>query len=319
MYFYCAPMEGITGHLFRLAHNRWFGGIDRYYMPFLSPTKTQSFTKKEWRDVLPEHNQGVHVVPQILVRNANDFLWAANDLYAIGYTEVNLNLGCPSGTVVSKGKGSGFLGHPQELEIFLDRIFSESPIKISIKTRLGLLDPDEFPPLLELFHHYPVEELTIHPRVQKDFYKLPARRDCFANALQNCRLPVCYNGDLATVRQCVEFNQEFPHVQSIMLGRGLIGDPALARKARGGHPATREELKSFHDQLYEEYCIAFNSRKNAMMRMKELWYYLFGLFDDDGRSSKALRKTSDPIAFETQANHILSNLPLKVDNPTSCT
>lgn len=318
MLFDCAPMEGITGRLFRLAHNRWFGGIDRYYIPFLSPTQTHVFSKKEWRDVLPEHNEGLHVVPQLLTRNADDFLWAAGELAAVGYKEVNLNLGCPSGTVVAKGKGSGFLGHPEELERFLDQIFSACPLKISIKTRLGMTSPEEFPPLLELFQRYPVQELIIHPRVQKDFYKYPARREVFSALLPQYTLPVCYNGDLATAEQCADFCRQYPTVHALMLGRGLIGDPALARKARGGPAADKDTLRAFHDQLYEDYCTAFNSRRNAMMRMKEIWFYLIGLFEDSGKSAKALRKTSDSAAFEVQVADIFRNLPLHQDNTTSC-
>lgn len=314
----CAPMEGITGRHFRLAHNRWFGGIDRYYIPFLSPTQTRVFSKKEWQDVLPENNEGLHVVPQLLTRNAEDFLWAASDLAAIGYEEVNLNLGCPSGTVVAKGKGSGFLGRPQELEVFLDQIFSACTLKISIKTRLGITDPEEFHPLLELFQRYPALELIIHPRVQKDFYKHPARREIFSAVLPDCDLPVCYNGDLTTADQCIAFCREYPTVKALMLGRGLIGDPALARKAKGGPAADKNTLRSFHDELYESYCTAFNSRRNAMMRMKEIWFYLIGLFDDNGKAAKALRKTSDSTAFEAQVADIFRNLPLRQDNTTSC-
>lgn len=314
----CAPMEGITGQHFRQAHSRWFGGIDRYYLPFLSPTQTHAFSQKEWQEVLPEHNEGLHAVPQLLTRNAEDFLWAARELAAAGYREVNLNLGCPSGTVVAKGKGSGFLGRPQELEVFLDKIFSACPLKISIKTRLGLTDPGEFPPLLQLFHRYPVQELIIHSRVQKDFYKRPARREVFAALFPTCTLPVCYNGDLATAGQCADFSREFPSVRAVMLGRGLVGDPALARKAAGGPGADKNTLQAFHDQLYESYCTAFRSRSNAMMRMKELWFYLIGLFENNEKAAKALRKASDPTAFEVQTANIFRSLPLRQDNTTAC-
>lgn len=314
----CAPMEGVTGQHFRLAHDHWFGGVDQYYLPFLSPTHTHSFSKKEWQEVLPENNTGLRVVPQLLTRSSDDFLWAAAELAALGYTEVNLNLGCPSGTVVSKGKGSGFLGKPQELQVFLDKVFSRCSIKISIKTRLGLTAPDEFYPLLELFCQYPIHELIIHPRIQKDFYKCPARREVFARVLPICTLPVCYNGDLATVEQCAQVSAQHPSLRAVMLGRGLIGDPALARKAKGGKGADRETLRAFHDELYESYCSAFGSRHNAMMRMKELWFYMIGLFDENEKAAKALRKASDYAVFEAQVSDIFCRLPLKQENHTSC-
>ena len=171
MKYYFAPLEGVTSAPYRQAHHRHFSGVDRYYAPFISPTIHHVLTPREQRDILPEYNEGVPVIPQLLTKNAEDFLWAAGDLAAMGYSEVNLNLGCPSGTVVSKGKGSGFLGHPEELERFLDEIFEKSPIAVSVKTRLGVTDPDEFGPILELYNRYPISELTIHPRVQKQMYR----------------------------------------------------------------------------------------------------------------------------------------------------
>ena len=310
----CAPLEGVTGKNFRLAHNRWFGGIDRYYAPFLSPTHHHHFGKKELEQVLPEQNEGIHLIPQILTRNAEDFIWSAGELAAMGHKEVNLNLGCPSGTVVAKGKGSGFLARYEELAVFLEEIFARCPIGISIKTRLGLTDPEEFGPLLELFNRFPVKELIVHPRVQKDMYKYPVRKESFAKAYPNCRLPLCYNGDLYTAEDCAAITQQFPALEGIMLGRGLVGDPALARKVRGGPSADLESLRAFHDQLYESYCQSFQSRRNAMMRMKELWFYLIGLFEDDGKHGKALRKARDDKEFEAQAQNIFRNLPLKTEN-----
>ncbi|MFQ9600335.1 MAG: tRNA-dihydrouridine synthase [Flavonifractor plautii] len=237
-----APMEGLTGALYRQAHCRWFGGVDRYFIPFITPTQDHRFTKRELREILPEHNGGLTAVPQLLVRRAEDFLWAAGELAAMGYPEINLNLGCPSGTVVAKGKGSGFLGLPEELERFLDTVFDAAPCAVSIKTRLGLREPEEFGPLLALFQRYPLAELIVHPRVQKDMYKNTPRRAYFARALADSPFPVCYNGDLYTVPALEAFQAEFPAAERIMLGRGLAGDPALARKAGGG-PAAAEELR----------------------------------------------------------------------------
>lgn len=166
-----APMEGLTTIYYRRALARWFGGVDRYFTPFLTPTQDHRFTKRELREVLLEHNGGLPTVPQLLTRNAEDFLWAAGELAAMGYREVNLNLGCPSGTVVAKGKGSGFLAHPAELDAFLEEIFSKAPCAISVKTRIGLKDPEEFPVLLAIYRKYPLAELIVHPRVRTDMYK----------------------------------------------------------------------------------------------------------------------------------------------------
>ena len=251
-----APMEGLTGALYRQAHCRWFGGVDRYFIPFITPTQDHRFTKRELREILPEHNGGLTAVPQLLVRRAEDFLWAAGELAAMGYPEINLNLGCPSGTVVAKGKGSGFLGLPEELERFLDTVFDAAPCAVSIKTRLGLREPEEFGPLLALFQRYPLAELIVHPRVQKDMYKNTPRRAYFARALADSPFPVCYNGDLYTVPALEAFQAEFPAAERIMLGRGLAGDPALARKAEGGPAAGREELRAFLAEKEPEAALA---------------------------------------------------------------
>ena len=307
---YFAPMEGITGALYRGAHRRFFPGVDKYFMPFLSPTHGHTFTKRELRDILPEHNEGVPAVPQLLTRRAEDFLWAAGELAAMGYREVNLNLGCPSGTVTAKGKGAGFLARPDELEAFLDEIFAKAPLAISVKTRLGLSDPEEFGPLLELYNRYPIAELTIHPRVQQDFYRRPVRPGAFAAALPRSRNPVCYNGDITSAARWHALEANFPGLEAAMIGRALVGNPGLSAVLAGGAAPDRDTLRDFHDQLYESYCAAFGSRQNAALRMKEIWFYHIHLFRDSARHGKALRKAADPAAFERAAAAVFRELEL---------
>ena len=234
MRYLCAPMEGVTGYLFRNVHHRYFPGVDDYYIPFVSPNHSRSFTKKELAELLPAHNEGLSAIPQLLCRGAEDFLWAAGELEAMGYREVNLNLGCPSGTVTAKGKGSGFLLYPQELDQFLDQVFSAVRLRVSIKTRLGYHKPEEFSRLLDIYNQYPLTRLIIHPRVRQDFYKGQPRRADFAAALPRSRHPVCYNGDLTSAADCGALAAEFPAVSELMLGRGLVGDPALIRQCQGG-------------------------------------------------------------------------------------
>ena len=310
MYIDFAPMEGITGHLYRGLHHRHFSGVDRYFMPFYSPSQEHSFTRKAFQDLLPEHNAGLEAVPQLLTRRAEDFLWAAGELSKLGYREVNLNLGCPSGTVTAKGKGAGFLAHPGELECFLDKIFAACPLPISIKTRLGMYHSGEFADLLEIYNQYPVKELIIHPRVRADFYKGHARVEDFALALAGSKNPVSYNGDVRTAADARALAGRFPGVERLMIGRGLVGDPALARRIAGGPAADREELRAFHDDLYEAYAAAFGSRRNASLRMKEIWCYLIDLFAGGERHLKRLRKAADPLEFEAAAAAIFRELEL---------
>jgi len=311
MKIYFAPLEGVTSAAYRTAHRRHFPGVDKYYAPFISPTVHHVLTPREQRDILPEHNEGIPLVPQLLTKNPVDFLWAAGDLAAMGYREVNLNLGCPSGTVVSKGKGAGFLAHPEELERFLDEIFAHSPLPISIKTRLGVQDPEEFGPILELYHRYPVAELTIHPRVQKQMYRGEVCLDAFARAAQQCRLPLCYNGDLNTVEDIAAHAARFPHIQPVMLGRGLVADPALASRAAGGPTADRATLEAFHQDLFEGFAQSMKSQRNAMLRLKEIWFYHINLFDDHEKHIKRLRKATDVSEFLAAAAAIFRELPLR--------
>lgn len=311
-----APLQGITTYIYRRAHAELFGGVDRYFMPFLSPAAEHLITDREYRDIAPEHNRGIDAVPQVMTRKAEDFLWAAGELAAMGYREINLNLGCPSGTVTAKGKGAGFLADPAGLDAFFDEVFRvgmPAGTILTVKTRLGMKDAAEFPALLEIYNRYPIGELTIHPRIREDFYKRPVRREAFAAALADCRLPVCYNGDIVTAADMAQLRTEFPAVDAVMLGRGLIADPALGRKIRGGVPARREELQRFTERLYREYQTAYGGRGQAAQRMKELWFYMIHLFDDGEKYAKKMRRVSRPEEYESLEAGIYRELPLRTD------
>ncbi|HIY16588.1 MAG TPA: tRNA-dihydrouridine synthase family protein [Candidatus Intestinimonas stercorigallinarum] len=312
--YYFAPLEGVTGAVFRRVHSACFPGIDKYFMPFVSPGRERVFSKRDMRELSPAFHEGIPAVPQLLTRQAEDFLWAAELLADLGYREVNLNLGCPSGTVTAKGKGSGLLRDREELERFLEEIFRRAPLAVSIKTRVGFQSPEEFEGLLDVFQRVPYSELIIHPRVRADFYRGGARMEAFARAVERGAAPLCYNGDLTTAEEVEALSRRFPTVDRVMIGRGLVGDPALVVKARGGAPAGREELRRFHDALYDGYTEAFGSRYNAMLRMKELWFYLIDLFDGGDGCLKALKKARDTGEYEGQVEAIFQSLPLRRDS-----
>ena len=308
--YYFAPMEGVTGALFRAAHHRFFPGVDAYYLPFLTPTRDRRFTPRDLRQAAPEHNRGFRAVPQLLTRDAGDFCWAANALFDMGYDEINLNLGCPSGTVVAKGKGAGLLADPARLDRFLEGAFSGARGPVSIKTRLGLESPEEFPRLLEIFAKYPVSLLIIHPRVRADYYREPVRFGEFERALARYEGPVCYNGGLTAPEHCTGVLERCPGVEKLMLGRGLLANPALVRQARGGPGPEREELRAFHDQLYHGYLEAFHSGKNTVYHMKELWSYLGGLFPGGEGLLKQIRRAQDTAAYEQAVARLLDTVPI---------
>ena len=312
MELYFAPMEGITGARYRQAHRACFGGVDRYYLPFLSPTRDHLFTPRELRQVSPEVNAGLNAVPQLLTREPADFLWAARALGEMGYGEVNLNLGCPSGTVVAKGKGAGLLADPPALERLLEGIFSGDlgGVRVSVKTRMGMADPEEFGPLLKLLGRFPIALLIVHPRVREDYYRHPLRRAEFLALLPRLGLPWCWNGGV-TDRESYDQAAALPGVRGVMVGQGLLADPALARKLRGGPPAGRDELRQFHDLLYRGYLADFGSQRNTVFHMKEVWRYLSRLFDGGEKLFKQIKKAQDAPAYEGAVDRIFGELPLR--------
>lgn len=253
MRYYAAPMEGITGYIFRTVHHACFPGVTAYYTPFLAPNQNHVFTARERNDILPAHNINLPLIPQILTNNAEDFIWAANALNEMGYDEINLNLGCPSPTVVAKGKGAGMLADPDKLDRFLDVIFSRLSIKLSIKTRIGIKSDAEFPALLKVFSQYPLHELIIHPRVQKDMYKNHPQKEAFVLAENTLSTPLCYNGDLCSPEDCLFFIATHPDIHALMLGRGLIANPNLISSISVGNALDKGHLKAFHDQLFNSY------------------------------------------------------------------
>lgn len=310
MHYYFAPMEGVTGAVYRRTHHEYFPGIDKYFMPFITPTTNERLTPRQKRDVAPEVNRGVPAVPQLLTKSTADFIWAANALFGMGYGEVNLNLGCPSGTVTAKGKGAGFLRDPEALDRFLDAVFSACTGAVSVKTRLGMQDPAEFAPLLDIYNRYPIAELTIHPRVRQDFYRGQVREADFAAALPRCRMPVCYNGDIVSEAGAQAVGERYPAVQAVMIGRGLIADPSLVTRLTGGAWADKKMLEAFHNALYERYCEAFGDRRIAMLRMKEIWFYHLNLFADSEKHGKALKKSRTAEEYERAAAAVFRDLDL---------
>lgn len=313
MRYYIAPLEGLTDCTYRAIHHKYFAGADCYYSPFFATTQNRSFSPREFRDLLPKANEGVPLVPQLLGHNAEDFLWTARQLRELGYEQINLNLGCPSGTVTAKGKGAGQLRDLAALDRFLDAIFSGFDGKISVKTRLGLEKPDTFEALLGLYNRYPICELTVHPRTAREMYRGPLHPEWVDHAMEHSRAPVCYNGNITTVQQTAQAEKRWGMASAMMMGRGLVADPALIRKLKGGTAATAEELKGFFAELFEGYCVRFGSAYNAMNRMKGIWYYTIHLFEDTQRYGKRIAKARYASDYEALMQTIFADLPLRAD------
>lgn len=297
MKYYLAPMEGITGYIYRNAYEKFFNNIDKYFTPFIVPNNSRSLKTKELRDILPENNEGLNIVPQILTNDSEGFITLTKKLQQLGYNEVNLNLGCPAGTVVSKFKGSGFLAKREELDRFLDEIYKMDDMKISIKTRIGKDSPEEFYELIKIYNKYPLEELIIHPRTRQDFYGGTPNLEVFKDALSLSTNRICYNGDIFTVEDHNRLVETFPEVDKIMIGRGLLANPGLMNEIKNNVSLDKKILKDFHDEILNNYIEVFNEERNAMFRMKELWGYMIYMFSDNKQYAKKIKKAQKLIDY----------------------
>ncbi len=312
MRYYFAPMEGLTDSVYRRTHRKYFSGIDRYYMPFFSPTVHRTLSPHESRE-LPSACVEPNAVPQLLTKQPEDFLWAARVCRDLGYSEVNLNLGCPSGTVVAKGKGAGMLAQPDALARFFDAIFSAAPLPISVKTRLGMERSEEFPALLAVFNRYPIAELIVHPRVRTAFYTGRVDLEAYRFCLRESRSSVCYNGDLRSRADIEALHAQFPETRAVMLGRALIGNPGML--IPGG--TTAPALEAFYGELLDAYLDVCGGTRNAMFRLKEHWRYLIERFDGGEALWKKLRKTTDLSEYKAITHTIFCSLPLRAEPATS--
>ena len=300
-----APLEGMTDALYRRVHRDTFGGIRKYYMPFVSPAASLSFTSRQQFDLSPAQNAGMPAVPQVLCRDAGLFADMAALLRDAGYEEVNLNLGCPSGTVTAKGKGAGMLRDPDALRRFLDGVFARSPLPVSLKTRIGFSSVEEWPALLEIFVQYPVKEWILHPRTCREFYSGTPHRACYGEALRRAPFPVICNGDLFTADACREFFRMYPDAPGIMLGRGIAANPALAQAALGGQDLTLDALRLFHDRLYRAYR-KYWPETAAVGRMHGIMAYLIQAVDCPDVAVRALRRSTRGEEYEDAACRVFA-------------
>lgn len=310
MLFYFAPLEGVTDVIYRRTHREMFGGVTKYFIPFVSPTSHLTFSSREQASISPVENAGVPAVPQILTRNAEHFTQMTRLLSDAGFSEVNLNLGCPSGTVTGKGKGSGLLRDPDELKAFLDEIFSRAALPVSVKTRIGFESADEWPKLLEIFRAYPMSELIVHPRTRSQYYKGVAHAEECARVFEGPHAPFVYNGDLFTADDCARLTRLYPETHALMIGRGLVANPALAGEAAGESPITLNALRAFHDRLLRAYTEKWP--KNAVLgHMHEIMYYMVRLFDNADKPAKLIRKSTSLEAYTDAVNLLFDTCPFR--------
>jgi len=300
-YLYLAPLRGITEVLFRNVFTRHFGGFDIAIAPFLNPQQQPSNKTKILRDVFPEVNQQLPVIPQLLNNHATDFLYLALRLEDLGYTRLNWNLGCPAPMVANKGRGSGLLPYPDDIIRLLDEVIPKLSATLSIKMRLGFREKSESIVLLPKFNDYPLDELIIHPRLGKQMYRGKTDPDGFADCLALTRHKVIYNGDITSVEVYRELAERFPEISSWMIGRGVLANPLLAEELKGDieqDPEKRKKrIRAYHDDLCEAYKQQLSGPGHFLGKMKQLWLFLYLSFPGKEKVLKKIKKARTEQQF----------------------
>ena len=303
-----APMEGITLSRFRQVHHEMFPGVSEYYTPFIAPDSNGGFRAKFLRELTADRGQ-LPVIPQLLVNNAEAFCLTADRLFELGFREINLNAGCPSGTVFSKHKGAGMLTDLLTLDALLDRILDHAErtgYRISVKTRMGVHSTEEFPAIREIYEKYPIKKCIVHARCRDDFYRGRADLTGFAEAASDSCLPLVYNGDIASEKDLETLRQVAPTVGSVMAGRAAVANPALFRVLRGGGQLTLAELRMFHDRLAEAWLEDGLSPVFTVERMKTLWSYMQAMFPESKREIKAIMKSRTLDVYRSAVGTLLN-------------
>jgi tRNA-dihydrouridine synthase len=272
---------------------------------------THHFKRRETREYLPYDPQ---LVPQILTSSAEDFIWAAKTIREVGYNEVNLNLGCPMATVVTKKKGAGMLCDVEHLKNFFDRVFEEKDMpKVSIKTRLGFSNPDEAKVLGKLYSAYPFSEVIIHARVREDYYANPTNPEAFAEMAESLSCPVCYNGDIRTVEDAIALKKRFPTIDRIMIGRGLLANPSLAGKIREyeqdcicvQEQSSTDEIRAYLNDLWDNYSGELSGERDVLFKMKELWFHMGSNYPEHKKALETIRKCKTSEEYHRAVKEIL--------------
>lgn len=330
MKLYFAPLDGVTGFIYRNAFAEFFGGPDKYFAPFISPCHNPKLKGREIKDLLPENNsKKVNLVPQIMANNAEYFVKGARQIADMGYEEVNLNAGCPSGTVVPKGRGAGFLKDTYLMEKFFDEVFCKLDMKISVKTRIGIMDASEFEEIMEVHNKFPFEEIIIHPRTRVQLYKGEPDMKAFDYAYQVSKNPLCFNGNIFTVEDYENIVSRY-NIDSVMLGRGLLRNPNLVNEIKlkeeqqvknffvknsiqyrannKDRSVSKEIIRAFHDKLYADFSEEMSSDRHLLNKMIEMWNYLSFLSIDQHKCAKLIRKAQSVFKYEKAVNEIFDNL-----------
>ncbi|MDL2283438.1 tRNA-dihydrouridine synthase family protein [Odoribacter sp. OttesenSCG-928-G04] len=302
-----APLQGFTDYVYRNMHSKHFGCIDVYYTPFIRLESGKSFRNKDIKDVAPEQNETENLIPQVIAGEAEELRLLIGLLIEKGHRKIDLNMGCPFPMLANKQKGSGILPYPEKVRILLDVIRDFPNITFSLKLRLGWNDPEECLKLIPLLNEAPLSHIALHARVGIQQYKGEVDLNAFGRFYELCKHPLIYNGDLLTVSDIQIITEQFPRLQGIMIGRGLLADPALAMEYKTGISLTSrersEKYRLFHDELYTTYAGILQGDHQVLNKMKTLWEYFMPATNK--KVLKKIKKSSTLSGYQTAVNEAL--------------
>ena len=307
---YMAPLKGFTDHIFRTLFSEHFGGFDLAIAPFIVSKGDYRFKRKYVRDLLPENNTLLPVIPQILSKHAGDFCALANHLYDMGYGTVNWNLGCPYPMVTKKGRGCGMLPYTERIESFLDRVVALLQGRLSIKLRLGYHSKDDIFRLIPVLNRYPLEEIIIHPRTADQRYDGTVDLESFDLCRRAFTHPVVYNGDIKTVSDYIALASRFETIRRWMIGRWCLADPFLPMAIKNGAGNTArsiEKMKVFHEALFYAYKELLDGPSHLLNKMKGLWRYFSLPFTEFKKTMKTIKKSTSPDQYLERVNHFFAS------------
>lgn len=308
---YSSPLQGFTDFRFRNAFQQFFGGIDQYIAPYIRVNGKLEIKPASERDILPANNNSLDLVPQIITKDADEFLFVARYVQKLGYKELNWNLGCPHPMIAKRGMGSGLLSMPGKIAEILSRVSAETDLQISVKMRLGYESSQEIFHVLPVLERYRLANITIHPRIGKQLYKGEVDLKAFQECLGQSSHKIFYNGDITSVQSFREMKDRFPSINHWMIGRGLIADPFLPAMIRADNPAYPENryevFSAFHDGLFSSYEEALSGRKHLLMKMDSFWGFFIQSFPHSPKGLKKIKKAQSLSVYREAVKQIIDN------------
>ena len=306
-----SPLQGFTDFRFRNAFHKHFGGIDTFYSPYIKLNGKLVVKGSYERDILPENNSTLEVIPQIITNDAEEFLFVAKYVQQFGYKELNWNLGCPYPMVAKCGMGSGLIKNTDQIEHILKRVHNETNIIVSMKMRMGYENPTEILDVFPILEQYPIKNIAIHARIGKQLYKGGVDLDSFQKCLDTSKQKIYYNGDITSVAKFNELQERFPSIDHWMIGRGLIADPFLPSMIKNNtteYPKNRLEIfEAFHDEIYREYDAYLQGPTPIRMKMLGFWEYFSESFSNPQKTFKKIKKAGNSKNYEAAVKEIFKN------------